>query len=107
MDSWVTLPTLRSFGASIPGEMEQKAKLWEAGPLPVPLPALPAGSCARRGGPMVPVVMEPTTGSELMAPCMATSDTRYSVDGCKPVRLACLRVPSSVSCCSSSSSRGL
>lgn len=37
------LPTLRSFGASIPGEMEQKAKLWEAGPLPVPSPTLPGG----------------------------------------------------------------
>lgn len=49
MDSWVMLPTLRSFGASIPGEMEQKAKLWEAGPLPVPLPALLAGSRARHG----------------------------------------------------------
>lgn len=57
---------------------------------------------------MVPVVMEPTTGSELTVPCTATSDTRYSVDGCKPVRLVCLWVPSSVTCCAaSSSSRGL
>lgn len=43
MESWVMLPTLRSFGASIPGEMEQKAKLWEAGLLPVPSPTLPGG----------------------------------------------------------------
>lgn len=103
MESWVMLPTLRSFGASIPGEMEQKAKLWEAGPLPVPSPALLGGSRAQR----VPVVMEPTTGSELTAPWTATSDTRYSVDGRKPVRLACLRVPSSTSRCAASSSRGL
>lgn len=41
MDSWVTLPTLRSFGASIPDEMEHREKLWEAGPLPMALPALP------------------------------------------------------------------
>lgn len=107
MDSWVTLPTLRSFGASMAGETEQKVKLWEAGPLPVPSPALLAGSHAQQGGPMVPVVMDPKTGSELTVPCTATSDTRYSVDGCKPVRLACLRVPSSVSCCPSSSSWGL
>lgn len=109
MDSWVTLPTLRSFGASIPSEMEQKAQscgrqVHSPPPcLPSQRDPMPGG----RAGPMVPVVMEPTTGSELMAPCMATSDTRYSVDGCKPVRLACLRVPSSVTCCASSSSRGL
>lgn len=50
MDSWVTLPTLRSFGASIPGEMEHKEKLWEAGPLPVPPPALPGAVPCLLGG---------------------------------------------------------
>lgn len=62
------------------------------------------GAVPDRLGLVVPVVIDPMTGSELMVPCMATSDTRYSVDGCKPVRLACLRVPSSVTCCASSSS---
>lgn len=71
-----------------------------------PSPCLPSWQGAMPGevGLVVPVVIDPMTGSELMVPCMATSDTRYSVDGCKPVRLACLRVPSSVTCCASSSS---
>lgn len=103
MESWVMLPTLRSFGASIPGEMEQKAQLLEAGPHPLSPPTFLAGSHSQ----WVPVVMEPVTGSELTAPWTATRDTRYSVDGRRPVRLACLRVPSSASCCAASSSRGL